>query len=122
MTNVYRPYPVLRLAILPVLALIALFALLPNDGGASPGHDGSLHASHAMNHRPVATGDHHVSADCGGSAIFCALMGMCHPALSPGLLVLPVASTVNTPEAPDCADLAGRDPAIIIPPPRWLIL
>ena len=122
MTSIDRSDRVLRLAILPVLLLVALFAWLPGDAGASPGHDGAGHASHLMHHGPVAADGHQIPADCAGSAFFCAMMGLCHPALSPTLLVMPVISNVNDPAAPPVADSSGRHPPTSTPPPRRLFV
>ncbi|WP_424178562.1 hypothetical protein [Yoonia sp. TsM2_T14_4] len=60
----------LRLTLLPVLLLIALFAGLPGDAA----------------------------------------------------MVMPVVSHVNHPVAPAVADTSGRHPAIIIPPPRAVLV
>lgn len=122
MISIDRSGRVLRLAILPVLLLVVLFAWLPGDAGASSGHDGVGHASHMIHHGPVAADGHQMPADCAGSAFFCAMMGQCHPALSPTLLVMPVISNVNDPAAPPVTDRSGRHPAIIIPPPRRLFV
>jgi len=112
----------LRLALLPVLLLIALFAGLPGDAAVVPSHDQALHASNAMHHDPVAADGLHLPADCVGSAFFCAMMGLCHPALTPAALVMPVVSHVNDPVASRVTVRSGRHPAIIIPPPRRLFV
>jgi hypothetical protein len=112
----------LRLALLPVLLLIALFAGLPGDAAVAPSHDRTLHVSHAMHHDPVAADSHHLPADCAGSAFFCAMMGLCHPAPTPAALVMPVVSHVNDPVASRVPVRSGRHPAIIIPPPRRLFV
>ena len=112
----------LRLALLPVLVLIALFFGLPGDAAVAPSHDRALHASHAMHHEPVAADGHHLPADCAGSAFFCAMMGLFHPALTPAALVMPVVSHVNDPVASHVTVRSGRHPAIIVPPPRRLFV
>jgi len=112
----------LRLALLPVLFLIALFAGLPGDAEVAPSHDRASHASHAMHHDSVAADGHHLPADCAGSAFFCAMMGLCHLALTPATLVMPVVSHVNDPVASRVTVRSGRHPAIIIPPPRRLFV
>lgn len=112
----------LRLALLLVLLLVTLFVWLPGDAAVAPSHDRALHASHAMHHDLGAADGRHLPADCAGSAFFCAMMGLCHPALTPAALVMPVVSHVNDPVASRVTVRSGRHPAIIIPPPRRLFV
>ena len=121
MTRISPPHVILRVAMLPVLLLVALCVWLPAEAAASPRHDRALHLSHALHHDAAGADSQQgpsVVADCPGAAFFCAMMGLCHPALSPFVFVMPERSDRTDPAALAVAGSSGRDPAIITPPPR----
>jgi hypothetical protein len=125
MTSINRSGRVSRLAMLPVLFLVTLLALLPADAGASSGHYRGSHAAYVMHHDPAAADERNAQAgavDCAGSFLFCWMTSMCHPALSPNMLVMPVGSNLNDPTAPEIVTGSGRHPSIPIPPPRRLFV
>lgn len=94
----------------------APWAALHNDAGPFATHH--VHMAQVMTDTPLQTSHGSPAADCEATLSGCCAMAHCQPVLSVNACEIAVVAAADKIRAATPRPGCGRDPAIILPPPR----